>query len=146
VKYGIPRVILSAAKDEVIPIKILTSVHKKYITPHIAIIVYAALGFLFATFGGFKQLAILSSAALLIIYLGVALAVIKLRINEKKETKSETFRIPGGYVVPIISTLIILYFLFNLTKNEMFTTGIFIGIISMIYLVILKINRHNKTL
>ena len=141
--FGIPRVIFSAAKDEVIPIKILTSVHEKYVTPYIAIIVYAALGFLFATFGGFKQLAILSSAALLIIYLGVALAVIKLRINEKKEVKSETFRIPGGYVVPILSTFIILYFLSNLTKNEMITTAIFIGIISIIYLGIIKFKKKD---
>ncbi len=86
--FGMPRVLFSAAKDKIIPIQILSSVHKKYITPYVAIIVYSACGFLFASFGGFKQLAIMSSAAILIIYLGVALAVIKLRRKEGNTFKT----------------------------------------------------------
>jgi amino acid transporter len=134
-----PRILYSAAKDKVIPIEILSSVHKKFMTPHIAIIVYASAGFTFASFGGFKLLAILSSAAILIIYLGVALAVIKLRRNEEIQSKSETFRIPGGYTVPMLSVLIIGYFLSNLAKKEIIITIIFIGILSIIYMVIKKL-------
>jgi APA family basic amino acid/polyamine antiporter len=138
---GIPRILYSAAKDRVIPINLLSAVHKKYVTPYVAIIVYACLGFLFATFGGFKQLAILSSAATLIIYLGVALAVIKLRRNEGIHSKPETFKIPGGYTVPMLSVLIILYFLSNLTTDEMKTSAIFIGVLSIIYLAIKKFKK-----
>lgn len=128
-----PRILFSAAKDKVIPFNILSSVHKKYVTPYIAIIVYAATGFIFASFGGFKQLAIISSAAILIIYMGVAIAVIKLRKTEKGDSKIKTFKIPGGYTVPMLSVIIIGYFLSNLTKNEMITTAVFIGILSLIY-------------
>jgi len=128
-----PRILFSAAKDKVIPFDILSSVHKKYVTPYVAIIVYAAAGFIFASFGGFKQLAIISSAAILIIYLGVAIAVIKLRKSEKGDSKIKTFKIPGGYTVPMLSVIIIGYFLSNLTKNEMIATAIFIGILSLIY-------------
>jgi len=128
-----PRILFSAAKDKVIPFDILSSVHKKYVTPYVAIIVYAAAGFIFASFGGFKQLAIISSAAILIIYLGVAIAVIKLRKSEKGDSKIKTFKIPGGYTVPMLSVIIIGYFLSNLTKNEMIATSIFIGILSLIY-------------
>jgi amino acid transporter len=137
--FGMPRVLFSAAKDKIIPIEILSSVHKKYVTPYIAIIVYSALGFLFASFGGFKQLAIMSSAAILIIYLGVALAVIRLRRNDGIESK--TFRIPGGYTVPILSILIILLFLSNLSKNEMITSATFIGVLSVIYVIIKKLKK-----
>ena len=139
--FGMPRVLFSAAKDKIIPIEILSSVHKKYVTPYVAIIVYSAFGFLFASFGGFKQLAIMSSAAILIIYLGVALAVIKLRRKEGTLSKRETFRIPGGYTVPMLSVVIILLFLSNLTKNEMITSAVFIGILSIIYVVIKKIKK-----
>lgn len=128
-----PRILYSAAKDKVIPFNILSSVHKKYLTPYMAIIVYAATGFIFASFGGFKQLAIISSAAILIIYLGVAIAVIKLRKTAYGDSKIKTFKIPGGFTVPILSVIIIGYFLSNLTKNEMITTAIFIGILSLIY-------------
>ena len=139
---GIPRILYSAAKDRVIPINLLSSVHKKYVTPYVAIIVYAGLGFLFATFGGFKQLAILSSAATLIIYLGVALAVIKLRRNKGTHSEQETFKIPGGYTVPMLSVLIILYFLSNLTSDEMKTSATFIGVLSIIYLAIKKFKKQ----
>jgi len=128
-----PRILFSAAKDKVIPFNILSSVHKKYVTPYIAIIVYAATGFVFASFGGFKQLAIISSAAILIIYLGVAIAVIKLRKTAYGDSKIKTFKIPGGYTVPMLSVIIIGYFLSNLAKNEMVATAIFIGILSLIY-------------
>jgi len=128
-----PRILFSAAKDKVIPFNILSSVHKKYVTPYIAIIVYAATGFVFASFGGFKQLAIISSDAILIIYLGVAIAVIKLRKTAYGDSKIKTFKIPGGYTVPMLSVIIIGYFLSNLAKNEMVATAIFIGILSLIY-------------
>lgn len=139
--FGMPRVLFSAAKDKIIPIEILSSVHKKYVTPYVAIIVYSAFGFLFASFGGFKQLAIISSAAILIIYLGVALAVIKLRRKEGTLSKRETFRIPGGYTVPMLSVVIILLFLSNLTKNEMITSAVLIGVLSIIYVVLKKIKK-----
>jgi APA family basic amino acid/polyamine antiporter len=139
-----PRILYSASIDKVIPITLISKVHSKYITPYIAIIVYGSMDFLFATFGGFKQLAIISSGAILIIYLAVSLAVIKLRINEEKDSKHETFRIPGGYIVPILSALTILYVLSNLTKKEIIFTAIFISAISIIYLVIKKFKKSNN--
>jgi APA family basic amino acid/polyamine antiporter len=70
----------------------------------------------------------------LLIYLGVALAVIKLRMKETVD--QPYFRIPGGYTVPVISIAIILWFLSNLKPKEvMYMTG-FIALLSVIYFVI----------
>ncbi|MDZ7614457.1 MAG: amino acid permease [Flavobacteriaceae bacterium] len=138
-----PEYFFSAAQDKVIPIDKLASVHKKFLTPHIAIIVYAAIGFIFASSGGFRQLAILSSSATLTIYLGVALSVIKLR-RDKSFSGAETFKIPGGYTVPVLSVFIILYFLSNLAKKEMITAGITIGILLLVYFYY-KFIRHQTT-
>jgi basic amino acid/polyamine antiporter, APA family len=112
-----PRVLFRSSKDNVIPIKQLSFVHSKFATPYIAVITYTSLGCFFAITGEFKQLAILSSSAVLLVYLGVALAAIKLRKTEEPGTQS--FRIPGGYTVPILTVLAILWFLSNLTAPEM---------------------------
>ena len=130
---GIPRVLFGAAKDNTIPFKKLASIHEKYATPYVAIIAYVSLGFIFASIGGFQQLAILSSASVLLIYLGVSLAVIKLRNVNKSNLKLQTFKIPGGLTVPILSSFVILWFLSNLTKNELSVMFISMVILSVIY-------------
>ncbi|MDL5512268.1 APC family permease [Arenibacter sp. M-2] len=143
---SMPRMLYRAAKDKVIPIEIASRVHKKFSTPYVSIIIYVGLCFLFASLGGFKQLAILSSASILLIYLGVAIAVIKLRKKENKEESElskDSFRIPGGYLVPIMAVLVILFFLSNLSFNELIAIGTFIGVLSIIYYLI-NVVRHNR--
>lgn len=131
---SLPRILFRASKDNVLPFKSLGKIHSKFTTPYIAIIVYAAMGFLFASFGGFKQLAVISSATILLVYLGVSLSVIKLRrnTNELKFNANE-FVIPGGYLVPIFSILIIVWLLSNLTQNEIYGFGLFILVLTLIY-------------
>ena len=133
---SVPRVIFAASEDKVFPMKRLSMVHPKYATPYVAIIVYAALGFLFASFGGFKQMAIISSASALLIYLGVSLSVIKLRRNKNKDNDPELFRIRGGYFVPILSSLVIIWLLSNLTKSELLGIGIFTVFLMIIFYLI----------
>jgi APA family basic amino acid/polyamine antiporter len=138
---SIPRILFAGARDGLMP-KILGKVHPKFFTPYIAVLFYAALGFLFAISGGFKQLAVIASASTLLIYLGVVLATFKLR--KKDSTKSEkTFHIPGGIIVPLLATCVIIWLLSNLTKKELIGIVIFISIFSVIYFVN-KIIRKKK--
>ena len=78
---NMPRVLYAAARDRVIPLKSVAGIHPVFRTPHTAIIVYSILGFVFASTGEFRQLAMLSSASYLLIYLGVAISVIRFRIS-----------------------------------------------------------------
>ncbi|MBI1767324.1 MAG: amino acid permease [Bacteroidetes bacterium] len=130
---NMPRVLFRSAKDQVIPIKQLSSVHSKYSTPYISIIVYAILTCFFSITGEFRQLAIFASSSALLIYMGVALAVIKFRM--KKEKDEAAFKIAGGYTVPIIAIITILWFLSNLSAKEVIGLAIFVAILSMIYFV-----------
>ncbi|WP_147206427.1 APC family permease, partial [Segetibacter aerophilus] len=109
---NMPRVLFRSAIDGVIPIKPLAKTHPHFATPYISIIAFTALGCVLSIAGGFRQLAILSTSSVLLIYLGVALSVIKLRVKEKRGVA--TFKIPGGLVVPVLSVLIIIWFLTNL--------------------------------
>lgn len=139
---NMPRVIFSAARDKVIRPHQLALVHKKYATPYWSIILYAATGCFFSITGEFKQLAILSSASVLLIYLGVSLAFIKLRLSEKETNGS--FRVVGGYTVPVISIITILWILSKMNNNEILGIISFTAIISVIYLILNILKKYRK--
>ncbi|MBA4321634.1 MAG: amino acid permease, partial [Odoribacter sp.] len=103
---------------------------------------YAALGFIFASLGEFRQLAMLSSASYLIIYFGVVLAVLKFRITKSME-KQGSYRIPGGLLIPVVSALAIIWVLSNLPLNEIKGMLIFIAIVSAIYVVFRAFSRKH---
>ncbi len=128
-----PRSLFACANDGMFP-KFLGKVHSKFATPYLAIITYASLIFIFSVSGGFKQLAILASAALLLVYLSVILATIKLR-RDKEDELEKTFKVPGGLIVPFIGMASILWLLTSLNKWEILSTIIFITTICLVYFV-----------
>ncbi len=136
---SMPRVLFQASKDNLLPIKPLSKIHSKFRTPYISIITYATAGFLFASIGGFEQLAIISSATVLLIYLGVSLSVVKLR--KLNIGSGNGFRIPGGYLIPILSSLTILYLLSNIAQNEFIVILIVIIILTIIYFLKINLNK-----
>jgi amino acid transporter len=128
-----PRLLFAGAKDGVFP-KFLAKVHPRFATPYWAIITYGTLIFIFSISGGFKQLAILASAAILIIYLAVILASIQLR-RTKQEVTEKTFQMPGGLLIPLIAIVAIVWLLTSLSKWEIGSTIIFIAAICLVYFV-----------
>ena len=137
---AIPRVIFAGARNGIFPV-FLGKIHSRYFTPHYSIIVYAALGYLLAVFGALKQLVILASASTLLIYLGVVLAVIKLRYR-KTVSAEKTFTVPGGLLVPVLATIIIFWILSSLSKQEMIGISVTMFAFSMIYLLMKLYNRR----
>jgi len=140
---NMPRVLFAAARDRVVPIAGLSRVHKEFLTPHVSIISYACLGFLFASTGEFKQLAMLSSASYLLIYLGVVISVIKFRIVRREEEGS--YVIPGGYFIPVLSAVVIIWVLSNLPAKELLAMVIFIIILTVLYFILKLTGKISKT-
>ena len=138
---AIPRVLFAGARDGIFP-AFLGKVHPKYFTPYKAIALYAGIGYLIALFGSLKQLAILSSASTLLIYLGVVLATIRLRYT--KVATAKTCRVPGGLVIPILASVLIIWILSNLSKEEMIGIGISMLVLSLIYVVMEWVKRKQK--
>ena len=138
-----PRSLFACANDGMFP-KFLGKVHSKFATPHLAIITYGSLIFIFSTFGGFKQLAVLASAAILLVYLAVILATLTLR-KKKQPAAEKTFQAPGGLLIPFIGIAAITWLLTCLNKWEILSTIIFIGIICGIYFT-MKWMKTNKIL
>jgi APA family basic amino acid/polyamine antiporter len=139
---NLPRVIFGLAKDRIIPLDRLAAIHPKFKTPYLAILLYAGLGFSMAAIGGFRQLAVIASASMLLVYFGVSLSVIKLR--KIKETAPGEFKIPFGYTVPILSAGIILYFLSNLSGFQMKGTLLFIGVLTSIYFLLKFFEKRKR--
>ena len=128
-----PRSLFAAANDGMFP-KFLGKVHPKFSTPYLSVITYGILIFIFSVSGGFKQLAILASAAILLIYLAVILSTIRLRMK-KSEAIEKTFQIPGGLIIPFIGIAAIVWLLTSLSKWEILSTLIFIAVVCILYFI-----------
>ncbi|MEP6674751.1 MAG: amino acid permease [Ferruginibacter sp.] len=128
-----PRLLFAGAKDGLFP-KFLAKVHPKFATPHFAVITYAALIFIFSVSGSFKQLAVLASSAILLVYLAVIISTLKLKMK-KQPAAEKTFTIPGGWVIPLIGIAGILWLLTSLSQQEIIATLIFLALVVLIYFV-----------
>ncbi len=137
-----PRSLFAAANNGLFP-KFLAKVHPTFATPHLAIIIYGLLILVFSISGGFKQLAILASAAILLIYLSVILSTIRLRLN-KKYTDENTFRAPGGLGFPIIGIISIIWLLSSLSKWEILSTLIFLVAVSLLYVLSKQFGKNKR--
>ena len=127
----------AAARDGLLP-KFLAAIHPRYATPYAAILLYAVVGFVMSISGGFRELAVLASSAMLIIYLGVILATIKLR---KIKPAENSFVIPGGITIPTIALLVTIWFLSNLSRNELLGVVVFLAASSLVYFLMKSIKK-----
>lgn len=118
----------AAARDGLLP-GLLAKLHPKFATPHNSIVLYASVSFLFAISGGFRQLAILSSASILLIYLGVIAATIRLR----KTKVDGAYTNPGGITIPVLALIGTGWFLYHLKLNEILAVSIFLIFFTGVY-------------
>lgn len=139
-----PRLLFAGANDGTFP-RFLGKVHPKFATPHLAITTYAALVFILAISGGFRQLAILASAAILLVYLAVLLSTIKLRM-QSGDTAEKTFRAPGGLIIPFIGIATITWLLSRVSKWEIISTIIFIAIVCIFKMATTMMKRKDETI
>lgn len=139
-----PRSLYAGANDGLFP-KFLGKVHPRFATPHLAIIVYGVLIFIFAISGGFDQLAILANGIILLVYVTIILATVKLRNQTAPET-GKTFRMPGGLITPIIGLIGITWLLSRMHKKEILATFAFIAIVCVLYLAQAWIKRKKASL
>ena len=105
----------------------------KYHTPHVAIITYAAISCALAVSGTFKPLAILASVSLLLIYLVVCLAALKMRASGP--APAGAFRAPGGPLVPVLGAATVGWLLAHTTRAEALGLAATVGLAALYFLV-----------
>ena len=105
-----------------------------------AILLYSCLGFAFAVVGGFKELAIISSASTLLIYLGISLATVKLKAVKLKNTP-DGFIVPGGYLIPVASSISIVWLLSKLSKEKIVMFAGVLLVLSLLFFIIKLLSK-----
>ncbi len=103
-----PRAFIPIAERGLLP-RSLASIHPRFHTPWVAIIVYGVIGFTLAVSGGFAALAVLAGMALLLIYLGVCLAALRMRYT--RPAVRGTFRAPGGPAAAVLGSATVVWLL-----------------------------------
>jgi APA family basic amino acid/polyamine antiporter len=120
---GAPRILFAMALNNQMP-AVFAGIHPKYRTPAFSIVGCTVLGIAMTLSGTFTTLATLSAMARLMTYIGSALALIVLR---KKIGPTDSFRIPGGPLVPVLTVLLSLFLLTAATKIQWITGSAALG-------------------
>ncbi len=139
-----PRLLFAAAEDKLLP-KFLSRIHPKFSTPYWSIMVYSIVATVLASSGGFKQLAVLASSSILLIYLAVAAATVVLRYK-KEFIHAGSFKIPGGLIIPLLTMVTIGVFLYFITIAEVKALAIFFAALTLLYFLKKWFDKRNERL
>ena len=128
---SMPRMLFALARDGFLP-RALAAVHPRHRAPQLAIVVQSAIALVLAVSGTFEKLAIFANVSALALYLGCALAAWQLaRMGIVGDGAS--FRVPFGRVVPWLATLVIVWLLTGLTRDEWLGFGACVLVGSLLY-------------
>lgn len=103
-------------------------VHPRFRTPHISILIYAALTLILAAIGSFRWNAVLSVAARLVCYL---LGCAALPVLRRKRPQADAFRLRGGVVFSLLGIAFCLLLITRLDRdavNILLFTGLLAGL------------------
>lgn len=128
-----PRVIFAAARDNNLP-SFFAKVHPNFKTPHIAIGFYAASIGIIAISGSFEALAVLASGSILLVYMGVCAAALRVRLRDGDPEENE-FKMPGKYLIPVLGCAVIIWLLLQTDENERIGIMILVGASAALFFV-----------
>ena len=124
------RLTFAMSEQDQLP-KFIGSIHKRFFTPYIAILITAALMMFLTLKSSFLQLLTISTLARLITYGGTSLSLPLFR--RRKDVPPPAFRLPGGTVIAILSLLLIAWLLAHSTAKEAKATAVAAGVGLAIY-------------
>src|SRR5918999_554244 len=98
------------------------NVHRRFFTPHVSILITAAIMFILTLNSSFVAALTISAIARLVTYAATCLALPVLR--QKKDVPEAVFRVRGGTVVAIACLVLIIWLLLNSTLYEAIVAAI----------------------
>lgn len=136
-----PRLLYALGRDRLLP-RFIASVHPKFRTPWVAIIIHAAACCAFAITGSFATLAVMASLSTLLIYLACCLATIELRRRDVRTDDGIPFRVPGGPVIPLLASATVIWLISNATRSEFMAMGWMLLASTIVYFAMSRISRR----
>ncbi|WP_342375981.1 amino acid permease [Myxococcus stipitatus] len=125
-----PRYLYALARDGFGPAALAT-LHPRFRTPAVAILVQTGIALPLAFSGSFEFLATLSVVARLATYFGTAVAVPMLR--RKLAQPANAFRIPGGPVIPVAAAVLCVVFAMSAERKNLIAGAIALSIGFVLY-------------
>jgi len=111
-----PRTLFAMAAAGRLP-RQLAAVNERFGSPAVAIVLHAATAAALAIKADFNTLTTLASSALLLIYFMSAVGLVVLQ-RRKVGDDRVVFRVPGGPVIPIVATILVLGLITTLARRE----------------------------
>jgi len=128
---GSPRVFHAMAERGQLPRR-LAAVHPRLKTPALAIVVYVTMCASLASTGSFRQLALASASGSLVAYLICSLGLLRLR-SRHVATTITPFVAPGGPLVPLAASAIIVWMLSTLAAGELTAAALLVAVSGVVY-------------
>lgn len=129
-----PRMPYSLGRDALLP-QFLGAIHEKHRTPYIAIGVHAALCAVVAITGTFASLAVIVVLLTLLVYLACCLATIELQRRDVRADGAVPFSVPGGPVIPILASGIIVWLMTSSTRQEFLAVAAMLAVFTVVFFV-----------
>ena len=130
---GSPRALFAFSRDGVLP-RVLSTIHPRFHTPYLAIVVYAAIVASVAISSSFTQLAVLANVAALTLYLTCVAASYVL---QRRDVRADgiPFAVPAGPLIPILAAVVILWLLSNATRREFGVEALVLAVAALVYFI-----------
>jgi amino acid transporter len=129
-----PRMPYALARDGLLPSP-LKRIHERYRTPHVAIIAHGVICAVFAITTTFAGLVVLVSLLTLVVYLVCCLATIQLRRLDVRAEGATPFSLPGGPVIPMAASAIIVWLISSSTTREFLLLGAMMIVSTVVFLI-----------
>lgn len=138
-----PRLPYALGRDALLP-RFLGRVHERYRTPHVAIVLHATLCTVLALTGTFATLSVLVVLLTLMVYFTCCLATIELQRRDVRTDGAVPFKVPGGPVIPILASAIILWLMSSSTRQEFLALAGMLAVSTVVFFV-MRIQRNAAT-
>ncbi len=126
------RVLFAGAFNGLLP-RYLSAVHPRYATPHWSILTLTTIALVLACTGGYRQLLVVATISMMLLFVGVAMALIRYRLSRKLAGGPVGFKVPGGIIVPVLTLAALAWLLYHSKQDELIGIGIFTGALTVIY-------------
>jgi basic amino acid/polyamine antiporter, APA family len=136
---AVPRMLFAFGRDGFLP-AMLASVHARWRTPHVAIVVQTAIVLALALFARFEQLAVAANVTVLLVYAACCLAAAELRRRDVR-AGGIPFRVPAGAVVPWLALAAIWWILRGLRAEEWRAAALVVAAAVVVYLATARTRR-----
>ena len=130
----VPRLMFSLGEAGDFP-AIFDRVHPRFRTPHVSILIFGVLLWMFAVTGSFRWTTLLSSGARLITYGVTCATLIPLR---RRNPQASAYRLPFGAALSVISVLLSALVVAHVSAREALVLGITVLIASANWLFVRK--------